>query len=431
VLLAAVARELTWSLPTVAREARAWRSVAFCIPDAPIRRDALSALAGKRGHTDGAALFTILPRARNRGLLRLLVAYEIAWDFLDSVNEHGATAGQTNGIQLHRALIDALNPGGAIADHYRHHPWRGDGGYLRALVEICRECCEQLPGYERVRRVVLEEAARAQVLGINHELDPARRDADLRTWAAREFPVDTRKLPYTGSRGSATGSRGSATGSRGSATGSRGPATGSRGPATGSRGPATGSRGPATGSQRSTTVSPQLATGADAPPELPVGAEATWFELTGAASASLTIHALLALAAEPPEADSEIKRVRRAYFPWISAATTMLDSYVDQQQDAASGDHSYVAHYPSSELGLLRIRQLVERCLREAHALPDGERHTLIAACMAAMYLSKDSARAPAMRASTKVLADAGGPLTRLLLPVLRLWRIAYAQRST
>lgn len=349
-LLAAVARELSWSLPTVAREARVWRLVALGIPDAPIRQDALSALAGKRGHTDGAALFTILPRARNKSLLRLLVAYEIAWDFLDSVNEHAAAEGQANGIQLHRALIDALDPGAPIADHYRHHPWRGDGGYLRALVQICRECCGRLPGYERVRPIAVEEAVRAQVLGINHELDPARRDADLRAWAAREFPDD---------------------------------------------------------------------------------AEATWFELTGAASASLTIHALLALATEPPEAEGEIEQVRRAYFPWISAATTMLDSYVDQQQDAASGDHSYVAHYPSHELGLLRIRQLLERCLRETRALPDGERHTLITACMAAMYLSKDSARAPAMRASTKCLAAAGGPLTRLLLPVLRLWRIAYAQRST
>ena len=37
----------------------------------------------------------LLPRARNPDLLRLLVAYEIIWDFLDSVNEHGASAGQS------------------------------------------------------------------------------------------------------------------------------------------------------------------------------------------------------------------------------------------------------------------------------------------------------------------------------------------------
>ncbi len=350
-LLAAVARELTWGLPTVAREARAWRSAALGIPDAPIRRDALSALASKRGHTDGAALFTILPRARNPSLLRLLVAYEIAWDFLDSVNEHGAEAGQLNGLQLHLALIDALDPHAPIADHYRHHPWRGDGGYLSALVEACRQCCSRLPAYEQVRRIAVEEATRAQVLAINHELDPARREEDLRRWAGRELPAEQ---------------------------------------------------------------------------------DATWFELTGAASASLTIHALLALAAEPPvQDDAEIERVRRAYFPWISAATTMLDSYVDQQQDEASGDHSYVAHYATPELATRRIGELVERCLREAGALRDGERHVLIAACMAAMYLSKDSARAPALRERTKSLACAGGPLTRLLLPVLRLWRTAYAQRST
>jgi tetraprenyl-beta-curcumene synthase len=350
VLIAAAARELSWSLPAVARETRAWRSRARGIPDAPIRQDALSALASKRGHTDGAALFTTLPRARDLNLLCLLVAYEIAWDFLDSVNERGAAAGQANGRQLHLALIDALDARLPISDHYRHHPWKNDGGYLHALVDACRQHLSLLPSHERVHGPAVEEAARAQVLGINHELDPDRRIAALRQWAAQE---------------------------------------------------------------------------------LPRGCEADWFELTGAASASLTIHALFALAAKPECTDTEIEQVRRAYFPWISAATTMLDSYVDQAQDAASGDHSYVSHYGPPELAAPRIRQLVERCLHEARALPDGERHTLIAACMAAMYLSKDSARTSAMRETTRSLADAGGSLTRLLLPILRLWRIAYAQRST
>lgn len=348
-LTAAATRELAWGLPTVAREAGAWRSRARGIPDPPIREDALSALARKRGHTDGAALFATLPRARNRSLLALLVALEIAWDFLDGVSERGAAAGQANGRRLHLALVEALDPNAPICDHYRHHPWRGDGGYLRALVDACRRSSSRLPSYERVRRSAVEEAARAQVLGINHELDRSRRDAALREWAARE---------------------------------------------------------------------------------LPRGGEVAWFELTGAASASLTIHALLALAANPVCAEREIELVRRAYFPWISAATTMLDSYVDQAHDAASGDHSYVAHYPSPELATRRMCQLVERCLREALALDDGERHAVIAACMVAMYLSKDSARTEAMRASTRRLTNAGGSLTRLLLPVLRLWRTAYAQRS-
>jgi hypothetical protein len=49
---------------------------------------------------------------------------------------------------------------------------------------------------------------------------------------------------------------------------------------------------------------------------------------------------------------------------------------------------------------------------------------------MVAMYLSRDSAYTPELRASTRTLVDAGGSLTKLLLPILRTWRIAYGLRS-
>ncbi len=327
-----------------------WRARAVEIPNPAIRREALSALANKRGQTDGAALFSVLPRARSLTLLRLLVVYQITWDFLDSVNESGATAGQANGRQLHLALIEALDPSLPISDYYRHHPWKGDGGYLRGLVEACRADCARLPSYERVCPLVVREAIRAQVLAINHDLDPTSRDATLRAWADHEFPA---------------------------------------------------------------------------------GSQVTWFELSGAASAGLTIFALLALATEPACTDADIARARNAYFPWTSAVATMLDSYVDQIEDIANGDHSYIAHYPTPEIARRRTCELVRRCLLQTRALSSGEQHTLIVACMVAMYLSKDSARTPAMRATTKSFVNAGGSLTKVLLPILRLWRTAYAQRST
>lgn len=331
----------------MAREVHGWRSLAEQIPDEPTRDDALGALTRKRGQTDGAALFTILPRARNPALLRLLVAYQIIWDYLDSVHER--SPGETNGRQLHLALVDALEPDTARADYYKHHPWRNDGGYLDALVGLCRECCLLLPSYERLRPFVVREARRAQVLALNH-LAPARRDAALQAWSEGEFPS---------------------------------------------------------------------------------GHEASWFELSGACSAGLTIFALLALATEETFSQSEIERTQRAYFPWTSVVATMLDSYVDQGDDAESGDHIYIAHYASHALAIERVALLLDRCLREAAGLRDGERHIVIAASMAALYLSKDSARSPAMRESTERLAGAGGALTRALVPVLRLWRTAYAVRST
>jgi tetraprenyl-beta-curcumene synthase len=346
----AALRELLWGLRAVSREVRVWRIKALAIPDAPLRADASSSLASKRTHTDGAALFWILPRARNLDLLRLLAALEIMCDFLDCVSERGAECGQANGKQLHLALVDALAPELAPTDYYRFHPWRCDGGYLPALVEVCRQSCRALPAYAQVRELVLQEARRAEVLAINHELDPARRDADLHAWAEQE-------------RASAH--------------------------------------------------------------------DVLWFEFTGAASAPLTIHALLALSAEPIACPREVARVHAAYLPWVSAATTMLDSYVDQLEDAVNGDHSYVAHYGSRACALRRICRLLRRSLEQARTLTHGERHLLIVASMAAMYLSKNSAHGPELRADTRVLVRSGGSLTRLLLPILRLWRTAYAQRAS
>lgn len=348
-LALAAGRQLGWASGAVAKEARRWRDRAAAIPDAPIRSDALSALARKRGHTDGAALFCVIPPNRSPTLLRLLVAYEIMWDFLDSVNERGAVAGVANGRQLHLALLDAVDLGRPLASYYRLNPWRDDGGYLHELVQACRRGCERLPSYRLVRRLVIREARRAEVLAINHALEPSRRDAGLRRWAARI---------------------------------------------------------------------------AECP------AEVAWFEASGAASASTTIHALLALAADPCCRVEDASRTQRAYFPWISAATTMLDSFVDQLEDLVNDDHSYVSHYPTRQAAVARIHRLIQRSLSEALALKSGERHAVIVACMVAMYLSKDSAYSPELRDSSIRLGEAGGSLTRSLLPILRMWRFAYGQRG-
>jgi tetraprenyl-beta-curcumene synthase len=349
-LAKAAARELIWGLPAVAREVRAWRARALTIPDAQIRVHALTSLAHKRGNIDGAALFWTLPPTRNLTLIRLLASYEMICDYLDSVNEPSIAAHPANGRQLHLSLIEALDFNQPPSDHYRHHPCHDDGGYLKALIHACRARSAALPGYVRVRDRVVGEATRFEIIAINHDVIPSRRETAHRKWAARECSSSD---------------------------------------------------------------------------------EASWFELTAAATASLTIHALLALGAEPPASNASVRRTQGAYSPWITLATTMLDHLVDQAEDQANGNHSYVAYYPTPEAATQRIHELVHRCLHEARTLDHGERHALIAACMVAMYLSKDSARTPTMRPTTRSLTAAGGSLTRLLVPILRLWRIAYAQRST
>jgi tetraprenyl-beta-curcumene synthase len=346
-LAAAAARELTWGLRAVRREAREWHALAASIPDATLRADALHSLTRKRGHADGAALFTILPRRRAPTLLRLLVAYETIWDFLDNVSERHPTP--ENGRQLHLALVDALDPGRPLADYYRFHPACDDAGYLVTLVCACRDGCDALPSYGRVRGVVVGEASRARVLGLNHERDPTLRDVALLEWAAEEFPGER---------------------------------------------------------------------------------DLNWFELSGAASASLVVHVLLALAAESELADQDVAAAYAAYWPWISLATTMLDSYVDQAEDAASGNHSYIAHYDDPAWAARRVRESIVVSMDRALRLRDGQRHAVIVGCMVAMYLTKDSARAPDLAATTRAFIDAGGSLTRLLIPMLRAWRVLYGSPS-
>jgi tetraprenyl-beta-curcumene synthase len=320
------------------------------IPDATLRADALEALDRKRANIEGAALFWVIPHRRNRDLLRLLVAYEVMADYLDGVSERGAHVGPANGVRLHRALVEAIDPRLAVSDHYRLHPWKDDCGYLRELIGACRDFGPRLASYTIARPLILRGAQLAQeVLPLNHEPHPARRDAYLSEWAATQFPECD-------------------------------------------------------------------------------GLE--WFERTGAASAWLTILSLLALAAEPDLEPWRVRETSAAYLPWVCLAGTMLDSYGDMAQDAARDAHNYIAHYPDMSAAAARIAKILARSTTTVRRLPDGRRHAVIVACMAAMYLSKDAARAPQLRAHTRAIACAGGSLTRVLLPVLRLWRLVYRLRS-
>jgi tetraprenyl-beta-curcumene synthase len=347
-IIRAAGREVLWGLPAVSREIGAWRARAETIPDRRLRHHAVHSIVYKRNHAEGAALFSILPKHRDRGLIRLLVAYQTILDYLDTVSER--QTGSADGRQLHLALIEAVDPAAPLSDYYAHHPARDDGGYLRALVEVSRASCAALPSYPRVRHHVLVWVTLfAAVQSHNHERDPERRDAAIRAWVERQLPG----------------------------------------------------------------LHPLA-----------------WFELAATASAAVP-HALLALAAEPYLDDHDLAAVCTAYFPWVSLATAMLDSYADQRDDALSGDHSYISHYGDTDAAVERLCAIVDRTAREARGLPDGHRHATIVACTAAMYLSCGCARTPDMRERTLAIARAGGSVTRLLMPVVRLWRVMCLRRST
>jgi tetraprenyl-beta-curcumene synthase len=345
-LVRCTARQLAWGQRHATEITARWTARAQAIPDSRLRDAAIRSLATKRGHSDGAALFSVLG-PRDTTVLNILIVLQLMFDYLDVAHEDAPD--ERNGRQLNLAFADALDPARRLSEYYRYHPWSDDGGYLLALVRTCRRLCEGLPSFAVVTDLLSAEARRAQVLALNHIPDPAERDAALRRWTAGEFPPE-RSL--------------------------------------------------------------------------------RWFELSAAASVTLSIHALLVVAADPHSTTAYALRTHGAYWPWASLTGTMLDSYVDQAEDAAQGNHSYVGHYGAPEVAVERLEECIRRSAEAALRAPDGHRHAVIVACMVAMYLSKDAAWTPEMRATTRRLINAGGSLTRLLVPVLRVWRIYYGHRA-
>ena len=114
--------------------------------------------------------------------------------------------------------------------------------------------------------------------------------------------------------------------------------------------------------------------------EFPSATELAWFEWTAASCSSLATFVLLALAADPDLQEDDVIEAEAVYFPWICAASTLLDAYVDQASDRAEGNHSYVEHYDSPAEMVERLCEIVYRSVDGARRLRNGERHALIAA---------------------------------------------------
>jgi tetraprenyl-beta-curcumene synthase len=164
--------------------------------------------------------------------------------------------------------------------------------------------------------------------------------------------------------------------------------------------------------------------------EFPTGAELAWFEEAAAASSTLGIHALLALASGRVPLPGEVHDLDAAYVPWICAASTLLDSFVDQEEDARTGAHNYLSHYPGADSATLRLREIIVRSVEAARALPRGERHAVIVCGMIAMYLSKSSVATPALSTIAAELLRTAGPLAAVERPILRWLRWRHDVRS-
>jgi tetraprenyl-beta-curcumene synthase len=347
---ATVARYLTSVLPFVRRELAHWRERARAIP-APVLAAHARASLTKRGNMEGAALFAVLaPASRRRETVRALVAFQTAYNYLDTLAEQPSADPVANGRELHRALLVALDPAASHPDYYALHPQREDGGFLLALVDTCRASLATLPSHAAVATGAL--AAAEQIISFQ-SLNLTERQGGheaLERWARLQTPD---------------------------------------------------------------------------------GSGLDWWQTAAAAGSSLAVHALIATAGRSDVTRRDVEAIGAAYFPWVCALHTLLDSLVDVAEDERAGQRSLLSCHDSTQQAALAMGILARRTGEAVDVMPDKRRHRVILTVMVGYYLSSPEARTPAARAIAANVAGAIGPL---LGPVLALFKarrlVAYFTRG-
>lgn len=160
------------------------------------------------------------------------------------------------------------------------------------------------------------------------------------------------------------------------------------------------------------------------------GTGLTWWEYAaGAAASILSVHALIAAAADPHITAAAAEDLDRAYL-YISAISTLLDSVVDRRADLEDGGHSFIGYYADEASAAEGIEKVIALAATEARRVRHGSHHQMTAAGVAAYYLSAPTAALPPGPAiKGRAAKELGAPLVAAL-GIFRLWRLAKAAAS-
>jgi tetraprenyl-beta-curcumene synthase len=173
--------------PAARRCRRGLLAHAESIPDPNLREDALVSHREKSSNSEGlAALAVLAPAPQRSAVARSLVAYQLMLDYLDGVSERAVADPIDNGLRLHRAFAVALDPDAEHEDYYALAAGSEDGGYLVALIEICRAPLRDFPSYPAVRDSLLHQAELCrESQALNHALHYGPVQERLADWAER------------------------------------------------------------------------------------------------------------------------------------------------------------------------------------------------------------------------------------------------------
>lgn len=320
--------------PTVAPPARAqlarWEKAAQAIDDPALRALALGKLRDESMNAKTAAtLATLAPRARRTRVVEAIVALQVLYDHLDALDERAAANGSPDADDyLFDMLVCAVNGASAAP---------GSGPRLTASGS---EPSGPEPGRGRIGSEPHQPASDADGAY-------AASLAEAVSAALAGLPRASQVAPVAHSAAQRC-ARGQTLIHRAGALGS----------------------GPLR--EWAQTIEP------DGP--------LRWQELLAGASASvLSLHALIAAAADERTTEEQALAIDRAYL--AIGALTMLDSVIDHEHDLIAGQRGFVHHYDGDRKLLARRGAAVAREARaRAMALPDGAHHAMTLAGVFAYY---------------------------------------------
>ncbi len=164
----------------------------------------------------------------------------------------------------------------------------------------------------------------------------------------------------------------------------------------------------------------------------PSGTGLHWWETAASAGSSLGLFALMAAAARPQLSVAEAVAIEAAYWPWVGALHSLLDSLVDAPEDAAVGQRNLLDYYSSPEEAAARLEMLAGNAVRAIGSLSRAREHALILAGMASFYLTAAGANTPVAQLARHGILETLGAATKPSLVVFGIRRQAgrLAQRT-
>jgi tetraprenyl-beta-curcumene synthase len=137
-----------------------------------------------------------------------------------------------------------------------------------------------------------------------------------------------------------------------------------------------------------------------------------WWETAASAGSSLGLFALIAAAADPSLTCDQATAIERAFWPWIGALHSLLDSVTDQDEDDRANQRSLLSYYQSTQDAAARLHVLARESAGAASELRHPAIYLLTIAAMGSHYTSTTRHHTPTGRAAARAMKDNLGTLS-------------------